>query len=73
MLDRIDIIDNDHARALSHDYQNYFNHDRPHQGIGGKIPEQLDKAQVKCPDIENLRLRKIRKLNGLVTQFELAA
>ena len=73
MLDRVKVIDSDHARELSLDYQSYFNQDRPHQGIGGKIPEQLDRAHGNCPDINNLRFRKIRKLNGLVTQFELAA
>ena len=73
ILDRVNIVDNNHARELSLEYLRYYNQDRPHQGIGGKIPELAERVQGKCSDMENLRVRKIQKLNGLVTQFELAA
>ena len=73
MFDRVNVIDNDHARKLSLDYKCYYNRDRPHQGIDGQIPNHAARENEKPPNVESLKVKKIRKLNGLVTQFALAA
>lgn len=72
MFDRVDIINNDHTRELALDYQCYYNQDRPHQGINGLIPGQSPEGK-KPTDTESLKVKKTRKLNGLITKFELAA
>lgn len=73
MFYRVNVVDNQHARELSFDYMRYYNQDRPHQGIGGQIPDCPIPVNVVRPNIEGLKTKKTLKLNGLVTLFELAA
>ena len=73
LLNRVAIVDNKQAQQLCEDFKSYYNAERSHQGINGKIPT-LSVAQVhRKPDLDELRVEKILALNGLVTKFKLAA
>jgi hypothetical protein len=54
-------------------YQDFYNSKRPHQGIGGAIPNLPDAHHLKFPNIQNLKIKKPKILHGLVTEFKLAA
>ncbi len=73
LLNRSLLIDNNHIRALCVSYQDFYNSKRPHQGIGGVIPDFPEGSKVVLPDIKNLKITKARVMNGLVTEFRLAA
>ena len=67
------IVDNQHAQQLCGEFKNYYNAERPHQGISGNIPN-LSIVQVDVdPDLDDLRVEKRYSLNGLVTTFKLVA
>ena len=73
LLNRVAIVDNKQTQQLCEAFKSYYNAERPHQGINGKIPT-LSVAQVhRKPDLDELRVEKILALNGLVTKFKLAA
>jgi len=72
VLRRIGPTTTENIRHFCWAYQHYYNCLRPHQGINGHTPIQgsLPQCQLtKAP----LRFRKISHIDGLVTQFELAA
>lgn len=73
ILNRSLLIDNNHIHGLCVSYQDYYNSKRPHQGIGGVIPDFPEGGKVESPDIKNLKIKKAQLLNGLVTEFRLAA
>ena len=73
LLHRVAIVDNQHVQQLCGDFKNYYNTERPHQGINGKIPN-LSVVHVDLdPGLDNLTVEKIHSLNGLVTKFKLVA
>ncbi len=72
LLNRSILIDNNQIRSLCMSYQNFYNSKRPHQGIGGAIPDFPDAHHLKSPDIQNLKVKKSKILHGLVTEFKLA-
>jgi hypothetical protein len=73
ILHRVTIVDNQHVQQLCGEFKNYYNSERPHQGINGNIPN-LSVVQVDVdPDLEDLRVEKRHSLNGLVTTFKLVA
>jgi hypothetical protein len=73
ILHRVAIVDNQHAQQLCGEFKNYYNAERPHQGISGNIPN-LSIVQVDVdPDLDDLRVEKRYSLNGLVTTFKLVA
>ncbi len=41
-LDHILLVSEAHLRRVLHEYAQYFNHSRPHQGIGQRIPESAE-------------------------------
>jgi putative transposase len=73
MLNRLIVINSDHARDLCTSYQTHYNQFRPHQGIDGKIPDIQDRKNILESDLENFRIEKRPELNGLATHFSLAA
>ena len=73
MLNRLVLIDNHHVRELCISYQDFYNKKRPHQGIGGVTPVFPNNRNEYDPQIENLKITKSLELNGLVTNFKLAA
>ena len=73
VLNRLVLVDNDHVRHLCTTYRDFYNRKRPHQGIGGVIPGFPDDRNKNKPEIEHLKFIKSPELNGLVTQFRLAA
>jgi transposase InsO family protein len=46
-LDHILIYDDRHLERIVVEYTAYFNQERPHQGIGQRIPDQYDMAKSK--------------------------
>jgi len=73
ILNRSLLIDNNHIHGLCVSYQDYYNSKRPHQGIGGVIPDCPEGGLLEAPEIKNLKIKKSQVLNGLVTEFRLAA
>ena len=73
MLNRLVLVDNHHVRELCISYQDFYNKKRPHQGIGGVFHVFPDDHNEIEPEIENLKVTKSAELNGLVTNFKLAA
>jgi len=73
ILNRSLLIDNNHIHGLCVSYQDYYNSKRPYQGIGGVIPDCPEGGMLEAPDIKNLKIKKSQVLNGLVTEFRLAA
>lgn len=73
VLHRLDIVDIRHIMQLCENFKRYYNHERPHQGISGKIPKLAVVQMAPQPDLNNLKVERIEALNGLVTRFRLAA
>jgi hypothetical protein len=73
LLERIAIVDIEQIREHCCSYLVYFNLSRPHQGINGRIPALPNRDKADRPDFDDLKVKKVKKLSGLVTQFELAA
>jgi putative transposase len=46
-LDHILIHDDKHLKQVVREYRAYFNQERPHQGIGQRIPDQYDQSGSK--------------------------
>jgi len=46
-LDHFLIHDDKHLRRVFTEYTAYFNQERPHQGIGQRIPDQYDQTRSK--------------------------
>ncbi len=46
-LDHILIHDDKHLQRVVTEYTAYFNQERPHQGIGQRIPDQYDLSKSK--------------------------
>jgi len=44
-----------------------------HQGIDGKVPNRSMAPEISMTDIQNMKLEKTPRLEGLITQFSLAA
>ncbi|MFW7379334.1 MAG: integrase core domain-containing protein [Oligoflexus sp.] len=73
VLNRSILKGNDYVRGFCMSCQNIYNSKRPHHRIGDAIPVIQDVHTLKSPDIENLKIKKSQVLNGLVTEFRLAA
>ena len=73
MLNRLIVINSDHARDLCRSYKNHYNRFRPYQGIEGKIPDIQTRKSVISPILDCLKLEKRLEMSGLVTHFSLAA
>jgi hypothetical protein len=69
----VDISNVDHVQQLCSDFKNYYNGERPHQGIDGQIPDLVMIESKTQPDLDHLRVEKVPVLHGLVTQFRLVA
>ena len=46
-MDHILIHDDTHLQRVVTEYTAYFNQERPHQGIGQRIPDQYDLSKSK--------------------------
>ena len=46
-MDHILIHDDQHLQRVVTEYMAYFNQERPHQGIGQRIPDQYDLSKSK--------------------------
>jgi putative transposase len=46
-MDHILIRDEKHLQRVVKEYAAYFNQERPHQGIGQRIPDQYDLSKSK--------------------------
>lgn len=38
LLDHVVLLDDEHLATLLHEHRRYFNENRPHQGIGQRVP-----------------------------------
>jgi len=74
VLRRLPISDEEHARDLCNQYQQYYNKLRPHQGIRGATPKRLTGHKlVMQANLEELKVKKLKKVADLITVFCLAA
>ena len=73
VLDRQFLVDSDEIQKACPSYQACYKGARPHQGIDGKVPNRSVAPKIFITDIENMKLEKTPRLDGLITQFSLAA
>ncbi|MDA0844053.1 MAG: integrase core domain-containing protein [Bacteroidetes bacterium] len=73
LLNRLAIVDNLHVQQICFEFKNYYNAERPHQGIQGATPVIAVGKLEEKPNLDDLKIKKFPALNGLVTQFKLAA
>ena len=73
VLDRVILHDAERVRELCASYQSFYNRLRPHQGIAGQIPSRQKSDPNKVIDFGEIRIKKVKVLDGLVTHFRIAA
>ena len=73
MLNKLVVVNSDHARDLSSSFKNDYNRFRPHQGIGGKRPNGQHEKSILRVNPDQLETKKSLALSGLMTHFALAA
>jgi len=73
ILDRQFLVDSEQIQKACLSYLVFYNEARPHQGIDGKAPNRSMAPEISMTDIENMKLEKTPRLDGLITQFSLAA
>jgi putative transposase len=71
-LDRILIYNPRHPLAILDEYLRHYNEHRAHQGREQRPPAQ-DKSPVPVTDLDAVRLRRRRVLNGLINEYSQAA
>jgi hypothetical protein len=49
LLDHVLLLDDEHLATLLHEYRRYFNENRPHQGIGQRVPTKPVLDIATCP------------------------
>ena len=73
LLDRILIVNQRHLRRIFTDYLHHFNAARPHQALAQLTPAQ---AETQPPPVTNLTSHQVRRrpiLNGLTSEYYIAA
>ncbi len=70
-LDHILIFSEGHARRVVQEYVTFFNHSRPHQGIGQQIPEPL--PFPPAPEAQPRQVIGLPVLHGLHHDYRWAA
>ena len=73
VLDRQFLLDSDEIQKACLSYQAFYNEARPYQGIDAKVPNRSMAPEIFMTDIKNMKLEKTPRLDGLITQFSLAA
>jgi hypothetical protein len=73
ILNRVNLIDDNHVRELCASYQKFYNSLRPHQGIDGQIPSRRRVEIDRIENFDRLKIKKTKVMDGLVTHFSLAA
>lgn len=71
LLNRIPVIDEQHARELCFLYQTYYNESRNHQALHGGTPDAPTRIPKPAP--KNFSYEKKLVLNSLITSFKIAA
>jgi transposase InsO family protein len=70
-LDHVFVLGERHLRRVLRDYVAYFNEDRPHQGLGQRVPEEREAAISRVEMRGNVRAVPI--LGGLHHAYAKAA
>ncbi len=70
-LDHVLIFNEGHARRLVDEYVAFFNHSRPHQGIGQKIPDPL--PLIPLSEVGQRQVIGLPVLHGLHHDYRWAA
>jgi len=73
LIDRLHIKNMASIRFFCREYQSYFNQIRPHQGIEGSVPSLGKIKGAKIFDLKSVKYIKTKHVNGLFTEFQLAA
>jgi len=73
LLDRILIVNERHLRRILTVYLDHFNEARPHRALAHLAPAQ---AETRPPQVINLADNQVRRrsiLNGLISEYQIAA
>ncbi len=73
LICRLHIQNESSLRYFCNKYEIYYNEIRPHQGILGKIPGQMNKAKSLIQDLSSIKYQKIKHAHGLFFEFKIAA
>ncbi|MFQ5561513.1 MAG: integrase core domain-containing protein [Nitrospinota bacterium] len=76
LTNHIKARDGTELQKLLDEYKLWFNNHRPHQGIGGKIPQNFSEGidhpeQISIAQLRKKKLQKITFANGLLHSFAL--
>jgi transposase InsO family protein len=72
-LDHLFILGDRQLAQVLTEYTDYFNHERPHQGLGQALPEPADPAVSAAADTVPLRVQSTPVLGGLHHAYSRAA
>lgn len=76
LLNRIPIVDETQIRMICFDFLKYYNHVRPHQGIGGRVPLEF-LSEIPVPninvDLNSVKYKKIKHMDGMFAGIKLVA
>ena len=70
-LDHLLILSQRHLAFVLRQYVAYYNHRRPHQGLGQALPAPLEAAPTAAATPEQVRCRPV--LGGLLHDYAVAA
>ncbi|MBT8374681.1 MAG: integrase core domain-containing protein [Deltaproteobacteria bacterium] len=70
---RLHIQNEDSIRYFCHEYKNYYNKIRPHQGLDGGTPKEVRIVASNVFDLNTVKYKKQKHLHGLFTEFSIVA
>jgi putative transposase len=73
LLDRILIVNQAHLRSVLAEYVLHYNAERPHQGIGQRVPDDDPDQFATVIDLDTARVGRRPVLGGLTNEYQVAA
>jgi transposase InsO family protein len=74
LLDHLLIVSETHLRSVLAQFATHHNAARPHQGIGQHVPDDDPQhPTAKVIDLETVRIYRKRVLDGLTSEYQVAA
>jgi putative transposase len=73
LLDRILVVNQRHLRRILASYLHHFNAARPHRTLGQLTPAQTETQPPPMINLANYQMRRTVILDGLISEYHLAA
>lgn len=73
LLDRLLIVNERHLRAVLSEYLRHYNQARPHRALDQLAPAQVGLRPVAPIDLTERRIRRRRILDGITSEYHIAA